>query len=1190
MKVAICRLPIDTRSARSDPEALPDASRVQLGDELLFYASNAKWASVLAHARRSHLPMQEHPATIKPDNLYLVTQIGRLFEQAHPDVPVLFNKGRYLVVELDPQRARTFEEGEGLCYALRPLKGNMVVFDMRAPITGRAARIDWVQALVDRISRATLEASLTHLAAFPTRHSTSTHYVNAAEWAREQLQAMGYSTKLEPIALRSGTSVNVIAEKLGRSPGPRDLVCVVAHLDSINLDNGPMARAPGADDNGSGSAGLLEIARALKDHHGTHDLRFILFGGEEQGLFGSRQHVASLTASERARIQAVVNMDMIGTLNTTSPTVLIEGASVSQAVIDGLAEAAGAYTQLTVQTSLSPFNSDHVPFIDAGLSAVLTIEGTDSANSHVHTADDTLDHIHYDLALDILRMNVAFVARAVGQQSEVVAPVHTVEPQGGALMSMQNPQAQSDITLTIKAGSNLAEVLRGLPFHYSGCYQYNGGGALREGLFVDKRSGLSYAAIKNPLYKLDEPIYIDSPEDHSASSRLNEQARFTLYVDIDGTDPLGVVSGSVALGALVPGSPSQHFIGRVTSNTATNEGRQLIVEDFNFRWPDSSDMIRRLEIRLTGSALITSAAEVTFWDPAQNRSYGPYLAQQESTHFREVEVDVDREINAVDVEPCSTHVHPDRPSDLPEEELTLESAFAKAGIRVTRSPGSGTAISSGAGINRRWNYSELHDSMELHWDAFGNRPQWKMWIFLAELADTDSLGGVMFDGDIDEPGGVDRQGTALFTRCPYFHTEQGGYIQANPPTAEAVKRELFFNLIHETGHAFNLAHSFQKQLSSGPGEGAWMPPVWMPLTNNNQALSWMNYPDSATPGGGAGANATWFYQRFRFRFDASELLFLRHAPESYVQMGNAAWFQNHGRVSRISLDRRLELVVRNRKDIVELGEPVLLELRLRNRSDQAVMVHHNLDPSDGLVEVAVTNPAGERRPFLPIDHTRTNLLPQQLGPGQATYHPLDLTMGQFGFPFKEPGAYRIEVSYTNIDGRTAAAVMQLYVRPPASFDDRPVVNELFNARIGRALYVDGTRVMEDVNDKLDWVRDRLGAQHPISYHLTTVRYKPMATPSKVVEPGSDQVRAYDPEPDRVVTELEPVIEQTEAAADTMGHMWYRNVVDTYTQTCVEVHQQTKARHAQEKLLGLFKERNVIPSVVEAVEKRMDELR
>jgi hypothetical protein len=138
--------------------------------------------------------------------------------------------------------------------------------------------------------------------------------------------------------------------------------------------------------------------------------------------------------------------------------------------------------------------------------------------------------------------------------------------------------------------------------------------------------------------------------------------------------------------------------------------------------------------------------------------------------------------------------------------------------------------------------------------------------------------------------------------------------------------------------------------------------------------------------------------------------------------------------------------------------------------------------------------------------------------------------------------------------------------------------------------VDGTRVMEDVNDKLEWVRDRLGAHHPISYHLTAVRYKPWAMPNKVAEPGSNEVRVYDPDPDRVVKELEPVIEQTEAAADTMGHIWYRDVVDTYTQTCVEVHQQPKARHAQEKLLGLFKDRNVIPPVLEAVEKRVNELK
>ena len=154
------------------------------------------------------------------------------------------------------------------------------------------------------------------------------------------------------------------------------------------------------------------------------------------------------------------------------------------------------------------------------------------------------------------------------------------------------------------------------------------------------------------------------------------------------------------------------------------------------------------------------------------------------------------------------------------------------------------------------------------------------------------------------------------------------------------------------------------------------------------------------------------------------------------------------------------------------------------------MVHRHLDPSDGLVQVAVTNPRGERRPFLPIDHTRTDLLSEQIERGQAIYALLDLTIGQCGCPFKEPGAYRIEVSHTNIDSRLAVAVMQLYLPAPASFDDKPVVNKLFNAGIGRALYVDGIRVMENVNGKLDWVRARLGAHRPISYHLTAVRYKP----------------------------------------------------------------------------------------------------
>jgi Zn-dependent M28 family amino/carboxypeptidase len=79
-----------------------------------------------------------------------------------------------------------------------------------------------------------------------------------------------------------------------------------------------------------------------------------------------------------------------------------------------VAAAAATYTSLAVQTSLHPYNSDHVPFIEAGMPAVLTIEGTDGANEHVHTAGDTLEHVDRELAAEIVRMNVAAAAAALG--------------------------------------------------------------------------------------------------------------------------------------------------------------------------------------------------------------------------------------------------------------------------------------------------------------------------------------------------------------------------------------------------------------------------------------------------------------------------------------------------------------------------------------------------------------------------------------------------------------------------------------------------------------------------------------------------------------------------------------------------------------------------------------------------------
>jgi hypothetical protein len=398
-----------------DTRGLLDTSWAQFGDQVLIYADDTAGEDLATRAGRTALQLREYSTSAKREHLHIVVQNGRLFQQENPDVPVILDRGRILLVALDPERVHQLEQKGLTCYGVLPLTPHHTVFAVRDQSATRALRVGWIEDLVNEVSRSGIEATLTHVVSFPTRYSTSVHYTDVVSWARDHLEALHYATMVQDISVNGSVSHNLIADKQGSAVGPRDVVLMTAHLDSINIQGGPMAPAPGADDNASGSAGLLEIARVFATHQGAHDLRFILFGGEEEGLFGSDQYVASLAEAERNRIRAVVNMDMIGTMNTSTRSVMLEGAPVSQTVINDLAEAAATYTDLSVETSLHPFASDHVPFIQASIPAVLTIEGADSTNANIHSINDTIEHINYDLAVEILRMNVAFLANTIGQ-------------------------------------------------------------------------------------------------------------------------------------------------------------------------------------------------------------------------------------------------------------------------------------------------------------------------------------------------------------------------------------------------------------------------------------------------------------------------------------------------------------------------------------------------------------------------------------------------------------------------------------------------------------------------------------------------------------------------------------------------------------------------------------------------------
>lgn len=406
--------------------ALAGTKWVRFGNETFVYGSAARLRAAGVD------PAAEE---VRAADLHLVRQKGRLFQAEHPNVPVLFDRGRFLVVALDRATVARIGSTDEPCFSIERLRAGTTVFETRprsmAPATDVRSR-----EIAGEVRAEALHADLSKLVSFPTRHSASPHFRDAADWAAQRLESLGYRTRIEPVRLPDGSeSANVVASKATPCEGRCGRVLVTAHLDSVNHGGGVDASAPGADDNASGSAGLLEMARVLAPYSFKRELTFILFGGEEQGLRGSRQFVARLSAAVREQVKASINMDMIGSVNSPNWTVLLEGAPVSQGVMDALAAAAAAATALVVQTSLNPFASDHVPFIDEGLPGVLTIEGADSANDAIHSGGDTLDRVNPEFAAEVVRMNVAAVVTLAQFQGRATMVEPAVDPHPNRLLA-----------------------------------------------------------------------------------------------------------------------------------------------------------------------------------------------------------------------------------------------------------------------------------------------------------------------------------------------------------------------------------------------------------------------------------------------------------------------------------------------------------------------------------------------------------------------------------------------------------------------------------------------------------------------------------------------------------------------------------------------------------------------------------
>ena len=134
--------------------------------------------------------------------------------------------------------------------------------------------------------------------------TTITVPVVGTSFAAGELLARPGSTAT--VAVVNDPQANVIAELEGRNDD--NVVMAGAHLDSVPA-------GPGINDNGSGSAALLELAQQIAKLKPENTLRLAWWGGEESGLVGSTAYVNGLSQAERDRIALYMNYDMVGSPN-----------------------------------------------------------------------------------------------------------------------------------------------------------------------------------------------------------------------------------------------------------------------------------------------------------------------------------------------------------------------------------------------------------------------------------------------------------------------------------------------------------------------------------------------------------------------------------------------------------------------------------------------------------------------------------------------------------------------------------------------------------------------------------------------------------------------------------------------------------------------------------------------------------
>ena len=291
-----------------------------------------------------------------------------------------------------------------------------------------------IENMVDQVVTDTIMASIQHMQDYGTRKYNTPEAVEAQSWIQSKFESYGLATELTYAGVTG--SENVIAYQPGMVYNNKYVV-VGGHYDSTSYGGD----APGADDNASGTAGVMEIARILSQYQFNYTIIYCAWSAEEIGLYGSGEW-ASTAASEGMDIIGYLNLDMIGYLQPGGEfhTDMMAPSSAQPLVDIYEAVAAEYMPDFTVYDgTMIGGDSDHTSFNNNGYMGIFPFEDSNDYSPYIHSEADTIGTSvnNPELVRKFTQVGLAFMATMAEEFNGLFPP-----------MNLSAEQAEEQVTLT----------------------------------------------------------------------------------------------------------------------------------------------------------------------------------------------------------------------------------------------------------------------------------------------------------------------------------------------------------------------------------------------------------------------------------------------------------------------------------------------------------------------------------------------------------------------------------------------------------------------------------------------------------------------------------------------------------------------------------------------------------------------